>query len=614
MSRPASGSGGTRARPGVAVRVAAAVVAGGAGAVLAGRAVHGAAVTHATGGGPVLFGAGPWWVVVVGVLLLAGTGALPAWRLAGARPLAVFLAPCLGAGVAGISAAVTVVGPSEPLRWYVAFAAALNAAALASTAAGRGRRLRPRSASVAVFLPVATACGYGISAMGRVAPAASARRTWLSLAPMLVRGHRAVTHALAPSSGTAVHLLASPLAGGIASVTWLVTGSRSAPAAAGVLAVVSAAAVGAAACAIAEVGVAVAGQATGAGAGAPDAGSCGRAVALTATGAAIAWCLVAMGVGGHGALAGEPTLLGMSSVAALCVLTLVLPPTAWRLRAAAALAVVAVLAGPVSTVATGAAVVAVGARRWLGGPDRARGPQRVVGAVGAVVALGAVATWPVVAAFVGAGPPSTALPPPGASARMQAAWDALAPMLWPAVAAAVVAVVGTVAVGRWRRRRGLPSDLGLVVVGGTGVVVVVVARGWGTPLTLPLRAVPAAAGADLMVLLAAAAVAVWATVATAVAVAGPAARAELAGARGALGVDVQVERRAISRAVPAGAGDAGGSVAGGSVAGSAVVGGSDRMAAHRSGRARAPVGVGRPGELASGEVDGWTPDVLHPSA
>lgn len=599
-------------------RAAALVLAAASASVLVDRSVHGVGVV-AAGAVP---GAGPWWAVVVGVAVLTGTGALPAWRLVGARPLALFLAPCLGALVAAASVVVTVAAASEPLRWYVAFGAAANAAALASAATHHDRtRRQARSARVGVGLVVAGAATYGLRAVGRVPQAPVARRTWEPLAEAAVHGHR-VAHRALGSHQAAAHLLSSPLAAGTAAVTWMVTGVRSAASATSVLAVVTAAAVAAAACALAEVGVAVAaalpaaagplpaaaaalaaaggplpaaggpGPASGvAGPGARPAGpAAGRgtvAVQALAAAGAVAWVLAAGGVAGPGAVAGDPTLLWSAAAVAVAVLCLVLPPTGWRLRASLVLAATCALAAPAGTVAAAVLALLVGARRALGASAGTTGPRRLGNAAGTLIAVAAVLAWPVVAAVTAVGLPSLSLPPAGAAGRFHQAWVAVAPRLWPAAAAAVaVSALATAVLGRRRRGTGLASDVGLAVLGLVVPVAALLARWWGTALSLPLRLVPAGDAAVVLLLAMAAAMAVWSTVAVTAAL--------------AAGGSATALRRGPGSAAPPADGS-----------------GTRSLAVGVVGRAAAPRVAASGGEPAaasgSRRVDGRPAGVLHPS-
>lgn len=572
----------------------------GAAALAADRAAHGVAATGSVAASAV---DGPWWVVIAGVALLAVTGALPAWRLAGPRAVAVFLAPCIGALVATVSAVVTVTVASEPLRWYVAFGAAVNAAALASTAGHHPRRPRSLLAPVALLAAVAAALGYASSALGRVAVTPQATHTWIALVPMLVRGHGAVTAGLSAAGRTAVvHLLSSPVAAGMAAVTWLVSGSHSVGAAVGVSAAVTAAAVGVAACAIGEVAPALL-RLSGPGADATGGGGRtavatpvrpwvgGLRVAAVRGAAVLAACgfvLAAVAAGGRSALGGDQTLLWSAALAGAAVLTLVLQPTGWRLRAALPLGALVALTAPLGALSAAVVVVAVTARRVAGRPGAHRGARRLIDVAGALVGLAAVGAWPAVAAVVGAGPPSPALPPGGGPERMHAAWRALGPTLWPAAAAVVLAAVGTVVLGRWRRRRGLAADAGLALVGAVAPVAAIVAAGWATPLVQPLRLQPLILAGMPLVVTGAAVVAVWTVVATAA-----------AGApRGA--------REGADQVVPATTGTL-----------SAF---RDARRAARGPATDAVAGVvpGLAGEghsrPAATQVDGWAADVLHPSA
>jgi len=513
-------------------RLAGVLVGAAAGWVLAGRVGAG---LHAVGQldrtSPAAVG--PAWALVVGMLVLTATGALPAWQLVGRRLLAVCLAPCIGALVASVSAMVAVAVASEPLRWFVAFAAAVDAAALASVAARRGPRQAPTLAwhqRLPRVLPptlVVVAVGYVATTAGRGGAGRSAAAGWLALASALVRGHRAVRPLLSTPLAAA-HLLGAPLGSGCAAVGWLVTGQRSTTLAAGLVALVAAAAVAAGACALGEVGGVLA-RRVGAGGGVL------RTLGWVVGAAwAVAVCATAGGLSPGASL----TTLWVAALVGAGLLTLVLPPAGWSLRSGVILLFVAAWASPMGTVTAAMLTVAVWVRRavWAGGPVEPGGPgaggrpvepggpgptgagtlpggrllvARAVDGLSALVVLGALAAWPVVSAVVSAAPPAVGLPPRGLAQRLQATWQAVGGRLGPAALALAVAAAGAVALTGCRRRFGLGSDAGLVFVGGGSLLVTLAARGWDVRTVAPLLQAPPTDGAALPLLLGTAVVAVW---------------------------------------------------------------------------------------------------------
>ncbi len=460
------------------------LVIAGAGAVLVQRAAVGARVTTTIGAGGPVPGIGPWWATTAGMVVLAGTGALPSWRLVGRRPLAVFLAPCIGAVVAAVSAAVTTAAASEPLRWFVAFAAAINAAALAAVAAaheghaggeGSARRKRVVPGGLPAGLLVLGVCAFGASALGRLGQTPAAAGSWLALAALLVHGHHAVHPALVVSAVRGAHLVASPLASGSVAVTWLVTGTRSVAAAGSVVALVTVSAIGAATCAVAELGWAVPGRRT------PGSGHVVRATALTAMVGAACFGLAAFGASGAAAFDGSLTPLWSAGATGAAVLGLVMAPTGWRLRGALVLGAVAALTAPAGAIVGLGLVVLVTLRRAAIHRRTGGVAGRVADVAGGLVAAAAVLAWPVVAVVAGAGPVRLGLPSALLAGRLDGAWRAMAAGLLPVAVAAGVAAVSGVVLGRERRRQGLGSDAGVAAVAVLGVGLALVVAGWDVP-------------------------------------------------------------------------------------------------------------------------------------
>jgi hypothetical protein len=456
-------------------------------ALLGDRAVAGGqrAVAVAAGAGAPPFAL---WRGAVAIGLLVVVGLLPAWRLVGRRPLALFLAPCLGGAIAGVSAAVTVGVASEPLRWFVAFAAAANAAAAASLAApgerkaeafpgpgASGRHLGRLALDAALLLLGVALAGSALAGRG---VAAGATEHWLSLATLLVHGHRALQPALA-SPAAAQRLLASPLGAGVGAVTWLVTRSRSPLVATGAVGGVVLAALGVGGAAVAEAVQA--------------AWATGRGRQLLGALLGVAWVLAGAALLGAELIDGSLGALWTVPAASAVLLGLVVPWQGWSVRAALLLGVVGALAAPMGSVAmVGLVLALVLRRRVLGRRGLLAG---VVGTAGLLAGVAAAVAWPVVAALKGAAVVRIGPAPGSVPARLDDAWhEVVAAGLWPAGLGLAVALVGLLVVGR-QRGAGGGGSAGVVAVGLLVLAAALVAEGWDAPVLQPLVATaPARAG------------------------------------------------------------------------------------------------------------------------
>ncbi len=468
-------------------RVGGAIVTLAGCALLGDRAVAGGqrAVAVAAGAGAPPFAL---WRGVVAIGLLAVVGLLPAWRLAGRRPVALFLAPCLGGAIAGVSAAVTVGVASEPLRWFVAFAAAANAAAAASLAAPAERRAeappgaRARSRRLGRLALEAAPVLLGVALVGSAlagrGAAAGATEHWLPLAGLLVRGHRALQPALA-SPAEAQRLLASPLGAGIGAVTWLVTRSRSPLLATWAVGGVVLAALGVGGAAMTEAVQA--------------AWASGRSRRLVGVLLGMAWVLAGAALLGAELVDGSLGALWAVPAASAVLLGLVVPWQGWSVRAALLLGVVGALAAPMGSVAmVGLVLALVLRRRVLGRRGLLAG---VVGTAGLLAGVAAAVAWPVVAALKGAAVVRVGPAPGSIPTRLDDAWhEVVAAGLWPAGLGLAVAVVGLLVVGRQRGVVG-GGSAGVVAVGLLVLAAALVAEGWDAPVLQPLvDTAPARAG------------------------------------------------------------------------------------------------------------------------
>ena len=573
---------------GLLVAVAAAAVLGDQAA----RAVQ--VIASGAGSKSTGFG-GPWWIAAAGVAVLVGVGALPAWRLVGSRPLAVFLAPCLGALLAALSAVVTVVVASDPLRWFVALAAAINAAALSSVAAPRDRRDQrrvgppwslPSAAAVTlVVLAVAVAgvVGYAASTGGG---GSGGRTTWLALAGVIGAGHGGVHRAVTASTSAGAHLLASPLASGAVSITWLLTGRRAAGAADVVVAALTVSALGAAACAVTEMARTISHGLDRRWAGRPRA----RAVQLSGLAGAAGWVLAAFGAlaaAGGQVVDATLTLLWASAAVGSVAFGLVLSTDRWRLRAVVALGAMSTLAAPAGGVAAAAVALAVTFRRVAAARRRGAGTGWWADVLGGTLAVAGALAWPVATVVVGAVPirfaPSSLAHLPQ---RLSSTWGILQPHLAAAAIALGVAALAAVFLRRDRATRELGSDVGSVVVGVVSLGAVLVAWSWPAPVLAPWRVAAVPAAVVLPLLLASLSMATWMVTGVAVATGAEPARS---------GFSSVATSDAGAGGTGGGRGGAGGGGGGGGGGGAGGGGG-------RGGKGGGSAGV-----------DGVGPGVLHPS-
>jgi len=448
--------------------------------------------------------------VAADVAALTVAGALPAWRMAGWRPVTIFLAPCTGMVLAGLAGMATVLVAAEPLRWFVPLAIAANAAALGSLVAHREQRWQHGSASgrpqggratvVAGALGVAAvagAVGWCLRALIRPEIGFDARTIWLLHATWLADGHAAARHALGDPALPFAHSSYPPLAPAVVAVGWIMTGTASDRIGQVVLGIATGCTVAAAAAAVVESGVVLGVRLRARGRGVA------RSVvpSVLAIAAAAAWCLGAFGVAGAGATNGYVDLLWSAAAVAGAGYGLVLPVSAARMRAAAVLVAVAGLTKDEGTVAAVVLAALMTARWWRharrarsgaghaqpdaqrSGSGAHRGGERAGPAVAGVrpagawwgmAGIAALVVWPVAVRILGALPdPDRSGPRHGTlGSRADATWHAMAAHLHLAGLALAVGVAATVVLGRFRRRTGLGADAWLWVLGAVEVVAV----------------------------------------------------------------------------------------------------------------------------------------------
>ncbi len=471
---------------------------------------------------------------VAGMGLLAASGALPAWRLAGKRPVTVFLAPLAGAVLAGVSGGLTVLVAGSILRWFVALAVAANAAALASLLAHREERRSaglqppaPGQASVrgyaraprpslelpggmgslsgmgglAGLLAVVAAVSWGLSALVRPRIGFDARGIWLLHARWMLEGHAVARAALSNPALPFAHSSYPPLAGGMVALVWTVTSTHTLRLGEVMIALCSACAVAAAGCMLVEAGTSGATRLRAGGAG-RLAGLLVAAVGVLAGGA---WCLAAYGVAGASATNGYVDLLWSAAAVGAAGYGLLLPASRSSLYVTALLVAVAALTKNEGIAASAVLVVLLylrysffrgGGFQGDGSPSQASGggqvPAQASGGgqvpvaepgggrspdllrrlVPATIGLAGVVAWPALMLALGALPDPDLNGRPHGSlwTRMDATARGMADHLHLAGIALALGIVGAALLGRARRRMGFGDDRLVWALGGAEVL------------------------------------------------------------------------------------------------------------------------------------------------
>lgn len=471
---------------------------------------------------------------VAGMGLLAASGALPAWRIAGRRPVTLFLAPLAGAVLAGVSGGLTVLVAGSILRWFVALAVAANAAALASLLAHREERrsagLQPPApgqgsaggyarapgpslglpggmgspfgmGGLAGLLAVVAAVSWGLSSLVRPRIGFDARGIWLLHARWMLEGHGVARAALANTALPFAHSSYPPLAGGMVALVWTVTSTHTLRLGEVMIALCSACAVAAAGCMIVEAGTSGAARLRDGGAG-RLAGLLVAAVGVLAGGA---WCLAAYGVAGASATNGYVDLLWSAAAVGAAGYGLLLPASRSSLYVSALLVAVAALTKNEGIAASAVLVVLLYLRYSFfrgdgfqedGSPARlssgGQAPAQVSGGgqvpvaapgggrlpdllrrlVPACIGLAAVVAWPASMLALGALPDPDLNGRPHGSlwTRMDATARGMADHLHVAGIALALGIVGAALLGRARRRMGLGDDRLVWALGGAEVL------------------------------------------------------------------------------------------------------------------------------------------------
>ncbi len=461
---------------------------------------------------------------VAGMGLLAASGALPAWRLAGKRPVTVFLAPLAGAVLAGVSGGLTVLVAGSILRWFVALAVAANAAALASLLAHREERRSaglqppaPGQASVrgyaraprpslelpggmgslsgmgglAGLLAVVAAVSWGLSALVRPRIGFDARGIWLLHARWMLEGHAVARAALSNPALPFAHSSYPPLAGGMVALVWTVTSTHTLRLGEVMIALCSACAVAAAGCMLVEAGTSGATRLRAGGAG-RLAGLLVAAVGVLAGGA---WCLAAYGVAGASATNGYVDLLWSAAAVGAAGYGLLLPASRSSLYVAALLVAVAALTKNEGIAASAVLVVLLylrysffrgdgfqgdaspaqasgGGQVPVAAPGGGRLPDLLRRLVPACIGLAAVVAWPALMLALGALPDPDLNGRPHGSlwTRMDATARGMADHLHLAGIALALGIVGAALLGRARRRMGFGDDRLVWALGGAEVL------------------------------------------------------------------------------------------------------------------------------------------------
>ncbi len=426
---------------------------------------------------------------VVALVVLAAAGLVPVAATVGPRWVLVPLAPLGGAVVAALAATAAVSFGGTLIAWFVGFALAAAAVALAVRvrrpdlgpwAPARGRSVAgQRWVGIVGFVGVVAACAWSMRGLRTPTVGFDARALWVMRPGWFLQSHAQVLVDLRVRGLVLTQSAYPPLVSAATAVAWRVTGVHTARLGVTTVAVLNACALAAAALALVECGrTAAVRLAAPASAGRHGAGRGTRpALAPQVAGVVAAVLLVPVAAG-----VTEPFLtngyadpiwsLAAVGAVAFGLQSRVDPSTR---AAAAVLVLVAGLSKNEGLVTALALVALVGARAvgpdgLRGGRRRWRGPVAVAAAEVAVLVW-----WPVLMHVIGARGATTTFTTSGATgSRASAVVHGMSPYLHVLVLALPLAVVGGLALPAVRRRAGVGNDLwawlalavGLVAVGG----------------------------------------------------------------------------------------------------------------------------------------------------
>ena len=265
----------------------------------------------------------------VAVALLALPALLPTVSVVGMRPTALFICPLVGALFAAWAVALEVSVTGSLLFWFVAVAAAANGAALVRLRrAGRQRRsFVPSPWSVMTSVVLIGTLVWPLSALRRPAIVWDGYAIWTMHSVLYLGGHHAFVTAVHDHAYVFTNLDYPPLASASGAIGFVGEGRVDLWLAVAVTGVLTACALGVAACGVVEIA-------------AEHGGAFVRAVGIAA-GAAL--CLVGFGLGSIYAVGGYADVLWASAAVGAMIYGLVLPRSGRALATALICATVAAL-------------------------------------------------------------------------------------------------------------------------------------------------------------------------------------------------------------------------------------------------------------------------------
>ncbi len=401
---------------------------------------------------------------LVGILVLAAAGALPAVALARLRLVALPLAPLAGAVLASLSVtAVTGIGGTL-LEWYITLSAI--AALVIALIWWRSPASRPwepasgrhpgRPAAVIAFAASVCACAFGLTELQNPIVSYDGRAIWMLHPLWYAAGHAASVAALRNEALVFSHPQYPPLVGGAVALSWTVLGSDTVRSGVVLIALLNAFALLAACTGVMELARRIALP------GSSSEDRFGRGTALGIGGVLSALLpLIAFRTASTAAVDGHADLLWAAAAVGAVTYGLVLPWTNAHLGTAMLLAAVAGTTKSEGTLTAAAVILLVGLRGVLvvRSHDSRRAYMQPVGlAIGSLLVVG---SWPVVVRILHALPnvEFSGTRDGNDTSRLVDTIRSASPHLEVVLVAVAVALVGGVFLYTKRRALGVGSDL-----------------------------------------------------------------------------------------------------------------------------------------------------------
>ena len=392
--------------------------------------------------------------VVATLAVLTVVGILPAVALTGVRMRLIFLSPLIGATVAAAAAWLVFVVGATILPWFVALAATANAAAALGLLVNRRRGAhRPRPAPAepwlwrilgggATALVIVSAAAWPLTALRAPIVGYDARAIWILHAVFIFQGHSQMVSHLTNPAYRFSNPDYPPLVPAAGALGFALAGHATERLAVWVTDLLDASALG-----MLATGVVAA------------AATLSRGRRMVAVGAGASLCLVGFGIAGLSGIGGYADLLWAAAAAAAVVYGLVLPRSRHHLLVAWICANVAALTKN-EGLTTCLVIFVLLAIRYVPAPTR-DAPRRFVEqgkrwafriALAGAMALPGLVWVATIRAYGLSNSFFTGSPTQPVGLRLRTAADAMATQLHIVWAAAAIAIVGLVALGRARHR------------------------------------------------------------------------------------------------------------------------------------------------------------------